>query len=233
MAGQELIPAETLVAGNTAHLPNESPDYRAARNALLVEEIKLRRHLERVSAMRRALPSGGAVMKSYSFQSEKGPATLADMFGERDTLLIYSYMFGPQRQAPCPMCTSFMASWDHKLPDIEQRAAFAMVARSPIGRQIDFKSARGWRNLHLYADDSGDYTRDYVSAGEADIPGYNVFTRRDGTIRHFWAGEMSGAMADPGQDPRGAPDMDPLWLLLDTTPEGRGTDWYPKLTYPA
>ena len=38
-------------------------------------------------------------------------------------------------------------------------------------------------------------------------------------------------MADPGQDPRGAPEMDPLWLLLDTTPEGRGTDWYPKLVY--
>ena len=38
-------------------------------------------------------------------------------------------------------------------------------------------------------------------------------------------------MADPGQDPRGAPDMDPLWLMLDMVPEGRGTDWYPKLEY--
>jgi predicted dithiol-disulfide oxidoreductase (DUF899 family) len=40
-----------------------------------------------------------------------------------------------------------------------------------------------------------------------------------------------GAMTDPGQDPRGAPDLDPLWLMLDLTPEGRGTDWYPKLDY--
>jgi predicted dithiol-disulfide oxidoreductase (DUF899 family) len=39
------------------------------------------------------------------------------------------------------------------------------------------------------------------------------------------------AMADPGQDPRGSPDLDPLWLMLDLTPEGRGTDWYPKLQY--
>ena len=39
-------------------------------------------------------------------------------------------------------------------------------------------------------------------------------------------------MADPGQDPRGSPEMDPLWLLLDTTPGGRGSDWYPKLAYP-
>ena len=70
-----------------------------------------------------------------------------------------------------------------------------------------------------------------VSAADADVPGYNVFTRRDGAIRHFWGGEMGGATADPGQDPRGAPDFDPLWTLLDTTPEGRGTDWYPKLSY--
>jgi predicted dithiol-disulfide oxidoreductase (DUF899 family) len=42
---------------------------------------------------------------------------------------------------------------------------------------------------------------------------------------------MSMAMADPGQDPRGAPDLDPLWLMLDLTPEGRGTHWYPKLDY--
>ena len=43
--------------------------------------------------------------------------------------------------------------------------------------------------------------------------------------------EIGGEMKDPGQDPRGAPDMDPLWTLLDTTPEGRGKDWYPKLEY--
>ena len=42
---------------------------------------------------------------------------------------------------------------------------------------------------------------------------------------------MSGDMADPGEDPRGSPEMDPLWLLLDATPDGRGTDWYPKLSY--
>ncbi len=67
----------------------------------------------------------------------------------------------------------------------------------------------------------------------SDIPAFNVFTRRDGTIRHFWSGEMTGETADPGQDPRGAPDFAPLWNVLDTTPEGRGVDWYPKLDYPA
>jgi predicted dithiol-disulfide oxidoreductase (DUF899 family) len=46
---------------------------------------------------------------------------------------------------------------------------------------------------------------------------------------HFWSDEMTEC--DPGQDPRGAPDPQPLWHVLDKTPEGRGTDWYPKLSY--
>ena len=60
---------------------------------------------------------------------------------------------------------------------------------------------------------SGEYTRTYVTPEDADVPGFSVFSRRDGVIRHFYTGEMSGAMADPGQDPRGGPDLDPLWLM--------------------
>jgi len=63
------------------------------------------------------------------------------------------------------------------------------------------------------------------------MPGFNVFTRRDGSIRPFWSGEMGGSTADPGQDARGAPELMPLWTILDSTPEGRGVDWYPSLSY--
>ena len=231
-ADSKLVPAEELAKTNRTHFLNESAEYRRARNALLVKEIELRRQMEDVSKQRRALPPGGEVTKDYRFVGENGPVHLSDLFGNKDTLIVYNYMFGPQRQAPCPMCTSYMSSWEEKLPDVEQRVAFVMVARSPIERLIAAKQARGWTRLKLFSDTSGDFTRDYVSAEDADMPGYTVFTRRDGHIRHFWSGEMSGAMADPGQDPRGAPDPDPLWLLLDTTPEGRGMDWYPSLSYP-
>ena len=63
------------------------------------------------------------------------------------------------------------------------------------------------------------------------MPGYSVFTRRDGVDPPFLVRRDGAETADPGQDPRGAPDLDPLWTLLDTTPEGRGKDWYPKLEY--
>src|SRR5688572_30889743 len=92
--------------------PGDSLEYRKARTALLAEEIELRRHIERVAAQRRALPPGGEVKKNYEFQSEQGPVTFADLFGDKQTLVIYSYMYGPQRERPCPMCTSLLSSWD-------------------------------------------------------------------------------------------------------------------------
>lgn len=226
-----LKPAVELAQKNGVRFPNESEEYRRARDALLAEEIELRRHIERVAEQRRALPPGGAVTREYRFESEHGPVGFADLFADKQTLAVYSWMFGQQRARPCPMCTSLLSAWDGEARDVEQRIALAVVARSPIERLVAFKKERGWKGLKLYSDIGGDYTRDYVSAVDADIPGFNVFTRRDGVIRHFWSGEMGPLTADPGQDPRGAPDLAPLWTILDFSPEGRGADWYPKLEY--
>jgi len=228
---QTLVPADRLVATNSIHFPNESPEYRTARNALLAEEIELRRHIERVAAQRRALPAGGEIPKDFEFDSENGRARLSDLFGDKDTLMIYSMMYGPQRKAPCPMCTSFLASWNGTAMNLRERVAIAVTGRSSIERLVEYKRQRGFDKLPFVSDISGEYTRAYVNADDADVPGFSVFTRRDGKVRHFYSGEMSSGMADPGQDPRGAPDLDPLWLMLDITPEGRGTDWYPKLEY--
>jgi len=232
-----LKPAADLARASGVHFPNESAEYRRAREALLAEEIELRRHIERVAAQRRALPPGGEVKKDYAFEGERGLASFADLFGDKDTLVVYSYMYGPQREKPCPMCTSLLSAWDGEVPDIQQRVALAVVARSPIQRLKAFKRERGWHHLPLFSDLSGEFSRDYhaLTKDGGDDAAFNVFTRRQdangSTIRHFWGGEMNGGSADPGQDPRGAPDLMPIWTILDVTPQGRGTDWYPKLNY--
>ena len=225
-------PARELAATNTAHFPNESAAYRAARNALLAEEIELRRQVERVAAQRRELPMGGEVPRDFEFVSEAaGPVKLSELFVDKDTLMVYSMMFGAQRKSVCPVCTSFLTSWNGTAVNLRERVAMVVTARSPIERLVEYKRQRGLGNLRFVSDGLGEYTRAYVNAEDADVPGFSVFTRRDGKVYHFYSGELSGAMADPGQDPRGAPDMDPLWLMLDMVPEGRGTDWYPKLEY--
>src|ERR1700730_211589 len=100
---ETLIPAVKMAAENPVRFPNESAEYRAARTALLAEEIELRRHAERVAAQRRALPPGGLLKGDYRFATENGPTDLAGLFGGKTTLAIFSYMFGPQRKRPCPM----------------------------------------------------------------------------------------------------------------------------------
>ena len=176
---QALAPAHDLAAKNGVSFPNESGEYRGARIALLAEEIELRRHIERVAVQRRALPPGGEVAKDYRFAGEYGPASFADLFGDRQTLAAYSYMFGPQRERPCPMCTSLLSAWDGEVPDILQRVALAVVARSPIERLLAFKKERGWHHLPLYQDVSGEFSRDYhaLTKDGGDDAAFNVFTR--------------------------------------------------------
>ena len=232
---ETLTPAVKLAAENPARIPGESAEYRAARTALLAEEIELRRHVERVAAQRRALPPGGLVSGDYRFQTEDGPTDFAGLFAGKPTLALYSYMFGPQRQRPCPMCTNLLDAWDGNGADIGQNLSLVVVARSPIEKLLAWKRERGWKNLRLVSDLNEAFSRDYFAvAPDGSEDGIlNIFTRRDGTIRHFWSNEMNSEMADPGQDIRGVVESyAPLWHLLDATPEGRAPDWYPSLNYP-
>src|SRR5882757_6270027 len=142
-----LTPAVELAQRGPVRFPNESAEYRAARTALLAEEIELRRHLERVAAQRRALPPGGEIPKDLEFVSERGPAHLSSLFRNHHTLLVYSMMYGPQRKAPCPMCTSFLSSWNGTAVNLRERVAIVVTARSPIERLIEYKKRRGFANL--------------------------------------------------------------------------------------
>ena len=129
-----------------------------------------------------------------------------------------------------------LGALDGEMPDILQRVAFVVVARSPIERLLAFRQERGWRHLRLLSSAGNLFNRDYADEATegGDNAGFNVFIRSPGgEIRHFYGDEMGFETADPGQDPRGAPDLMPLWNLLDLTPAGRGVDWYPALEYPA
>ena len=230
----ELTPAAVLATAASKPYPNDSAEYRRARTQLLAEEIELRRHIERVAAQRRALPLGGRA-PDYRFADENGrEVPLAALFGSHDTLVTYFWMYGPQRERPCPMCTAFLGSLDIPARDITQRVALAVIGRSPVERQLAFARERGWRNLKFYASIGDEFARDYrgLAPDGSEWPALDVWVRRGGIVSHFWGSELGGT-SDPGEDPRGAPDPTPLWNILDLTPAGRGADWYPKLEYAA
>jgi predicted dithiol-disulfide oxidoreductase (DUF899 family) len=229
--------------------PNESTAYREARNALLAEEMELRRQVERVAAHRRALPKGGEVKEDYLFEGESGQVRLSELFAPgKETLAVYSFMFGPERERPCPGCTHFLDGLEGSTQHILQRLNLVVVAKSPVSRLQAFARERGWRRLRLLSTAGNNYDRDYFGdstalstamrdqqefkAGEEwDMPILNVFRRDGGTIRHFWGSELLYVPPEPGQEYRHNDLLDPLWNMLDVTPEGRG-DFHPRLEYP-
>jgi predicted dithiol-disulfide oxidoreductase (DUF899 family) len=242
------------MAGDFAHMafPGESPAYRETRNALLDAEIALRRQTEAVAAMRRALPPGGEVPEDYVFErigaySRPEPVKLSELFGKHSTLLLYSYMFGPERDVPCPGCTHLIDGFDGAARHVPARAAFYVVSRSPIARLAAWAHERGWDHLTLLSTAGNAYSnhyygntasltpamraeRGYKPDEDWDEPMLNVFRKDGDRVRHFWGSELVFAPDDPGQNHRALDVVDPLWGLLDTTPEGRG-DFFPKVNY--
>ena len=213
--------------------PNETKQYRTARKKLLDAEIALRRQIEKVAALRRKLPNGGELAQDYVFTSQDGPVKLSELFERGNTLLAYSFMFGPQMKNACPMCTSFLDGLNGNAQHIAQRANLVVIAKSPIERLLEYARGRDWRNLRLLSSAGTSYNRDYYGENDkgAQLPMMNVFVKRDGKVRHFYGSEVLYAPEDKGQNARHNDLMWPLWNVLDLTPEGRGSDWYPKLSY--
>lgn len=230
----QLTPATELATKAKTPFPGASPEYEAARKALLADEIEFRRHMTRLGERRRALPPGPVITKDYRFKDEQAfEVALLDLFCGKDTLVTYFWMYGPQRERPCPMCTNWLGSVNGNAADIKQRVALKILGRSSVERQFAFAQERGWRDLNFVQTVGEDYANDLgiLKPDGSESPALVVFKRDGEQVRLFWASEMTMEMADPGQDPRDAPDIASLWSVLDLTPEGRGTDWYPKLKY--
>jgi len=233
------MPAESL---QEVRFPNESRAYREARNELLIAERDLRRQIERVAALRRALPLGGEVPEDYVFEEvgrlsaaapSAEPVKFSDLFRGKQTLIAYSFMYGPGMEAACPSCTSILDGLDGESQHVNQRASFVVIAKSPPARIFNHARARGWMDLRLFSSANNKYNADYhgENAKGEQLPALNVFARREGKIFHTYCTELMFVSGDPGQDPRHVDLIWPLWHLLDLTPEGRGTGWRPKLKY--
>jgi predicted dithiol-disulfide oxidoreductase (DUF899 family) len=234
-----LKPARQMASQLRLPIPNESEEYARAREALLAEEIELRRHHERLAEQRRALPPGPEIKKDYRFIDENGnDVGLPELFGRHTTLLTYSWMFSPNRKRPCPMCTVFVGSLAANARDLMENIAVIVIGASPVERQKQFAIERGWRDLKFVQSVGEDFAHDFQSlvpaptgSEEWEIPAFAVFSKTGETVRLFWASQFRFEFADPGQDHRGWTDLAPLWMMLDFTPHGRPAGWHAKLSY--
>ena len=202
-------------------IPNESKEYRAARDALLKEEHALVEKTNALAAKRRTLPRGGRLKEDYTFQYARGadtgkPVKFSDLFGDKDTLIIYSFMFGPGWDKPCMSCTSLMDGFDRSWYSVSQDAAFVAVAKAKPEQIDTWAKERGWTQIPLLSGFGCAFQKDYncQDPGNDDMqwPVMLVFKREKDDIFHFWSTEGIMNHVDT---------VWPYWNLLDFTPQGR------------
>jgi predicted dithiol-disulfide oxidoreductase (DUF899 family) len=242
---------------SSVSFPNESREYRAARDLLLQQEVEVRRAMESLAAARRALPPGGVPPQDYVFDglgSDGKPVKvkLSQLFAPgKDSLVIYNFMFprmpqderpGPmhgttaqiaREEGPCPSCTALLDSLDGAATHVGERINFVVIAKAPLERLIAYAKDRGWRNLRLLSAANNNFKRDFHAETPQgmQLPIVTVFHRGDGEIRHFWTSEMAFLPPDPEQDARHNGTIEQIWNLFDYTPEGRPSDWHEQIEY--
>lgn len=200
--------------------PNEREEYRKARESLLAEEKELVEKVKSVAESRRKLPRGGMLKEDYVFQwandGKVGKSVkFSELFGDKNTLLLYSFMYGPGWDNPCPSCTSLVDGFDRSAYQVTRDAAFVAIAKAPADKINAWAKKREWSQINLVSGAESTYQADYRCQGDSDDmqwPVLHVFRKQDGDIYHFWGTELSGNHVDT---------VWPYWNLMDFTPEGR------------
>jgi predicted dithiol-disulfide oxidoreductase (DUF899 family) len=200
--------------------PNESSEYRDAREALLKDERELVEKVKSVAEKRRNLPLGGELKEDYVFEwanDKKVGKTVkfSELFGDKNTLLLYSFMFGPNWDNPCPSCTSLVDGFDRTWYQVNQNAAFVAIAKAPAEKIHAWAKQRGWSQIPLVSGFNSTYQADYKCQADSDDmqwPVMHVFRKQGGKIFHFWGTETIMNHVDT---------VWVYWNLMDFTPEGR------------
>ena len=128
----------------TRHKTATRGEWQAARGELLTQEKELTRRGDQLAAKRRALP-WVPVEKEYSFDTDKGPKTLRELFEGRPQLIVYHFMFGPAYTAGCPVCSSAADTFNGAVPHLNARdVTFTCISRAPLDKLQVYKQRMGW-----------------------------------------------------------------------------------------
>lgn len=214
-----------------APVPSAAATERSALLAQLQkEEIDLRDHLERVAQMRRGLGPGPVIGADYRLSDANDRKVhLSQLFGAKDELIVYHFMYAPDDNEPCPMCNMWADGLDAVEPHVSDRATIVLIGKARIAKLNAWARQRHWRHIRVFSSFGTTFNADFGAedASGDQLPGVSVFTRdADGKVRHFYTKHAEIA---PNVN-RGIDQLTPAWNLFDLLPSGR-EDWYPKISY--
>jgi predicted dithiol-disulfide oxidoreductase (DUF899 family) len=204
-------------------------EWEAARRSLLKREKELTRASDALAQERLALP-WVPVETEYTFDTEDGPKTLAELFDGRSQLIVHHFMFGPDWEEGCPSCSSMA---DHiEIPRVHlahHDVTWVAVSRAPLEKLLAYRARMEW-TFPWVSSSGNDFNFDFkVSSTEerplleynfrevpkeaqraGELPGASMFALRDGVVFHTYSAYARG--------------MDALWGMfqwLDRAPLGR------------
>ena len=168
-------------------------EWLAARNALLEREKELTRRNDDLARERRELP-WVRVEKEYTFETEDGPKTLAELFEGRSQLLVYNFMFGPDYTAGCPVCSSGADTYSGAVEHLRARGVtFLCISRAPLEKLQAYKRRMGW-GFPWVSSHGSDFNFDFGASHTKE----ELTPRLQGNL-----GPVPGLAAECGTDPAG------------------------------
>jgi predicted dithiol-disulfide oxidoreductase (DUF899 family) len=229
------------------HRVGTQEEWQAARDELLTEEKELTRRNDELTKKRRDLP-WVRVEKEYSFETEAGTKSLAELFDGRSQLLVYHFMFGPVYDAGCTVCSSIADNLDPNLPHLNARdVTMMLVSRAPLEKLQAYKQRMGW-SIDWASTAGSDFNRDigfthteeelkpFLEGGVPPI--VKQMAEASGTDPAGYVAEAPGLSAYILSDgvvyrtyvstSRGLEPTMGYYFLLDRTPVGRHEDDSPE-----
>jgi predicted dithiol-disulfide oxidoreductase (DUF899 family) len=221
----------------TNHKVVTHQEWQAARDKLLAEEKELTRRNDELAKKRRELP-WVPVEEEYTFETDEGTKSLAELFDGRSQLLIYHFMFGPEYEAGCPVCSSIADNLNANLPHLGARdVTMICVSRAPLEKLQAYRKRMGWKAKWASSWDSDfnydfhvSFTKEELEKGKVyynydliegfdELPGLSVFYKdENGDVFHTYSSYA-----------RGNEEVNGVFIYLDITPKGRNEteimDW--------
>jgi predicted dithiol-disulfide oxidoreductase (DUF899 family) len=206
-------------------------EWLAARKQLLAKEKEFTRARDELTKQRQALP-WEAVEKEYVFEGPNGKETLAELFEGRSQLLVYHFMFGPDDQAGCPVCSFWADNFDPIVQHLKHRdVTMIAISRAPFPKIAAYKERMGW-SFNWVSSSENDFNFDYgvsFTLEEQDQAGYNYGTlaprnpEREGAS--VFAMDESGTVCHTySAYARGIDLVNTAYNYLDLVPKGRDED---------
>ncbi len=207
-----------------------SDEWLAARQQLLLKEKEFTRLRDQLNQQRRDLP-WEAVTKEYGFEGPQGKQTLPELFDGRSQLVVYHFMFGPDWEVGCPICSFWADNFEKIIVHLNHRdVTMIAVSHAPYSKLATYEKRMGWTFKWVSSYDTDfnyDYHVSFIPEEVAKEKAFYNFTtqnphdsEREGASV-FYKDPTGGVFHTYSTYARGIDLLNNAYNYLDLAPKGR------------